>query len=99
MKTMSDIEKFISRFHSSDNIDEVFTNGCCYWFAYILFVRFLDIDAQIMYDKLCNHFATKIGDRIFDITGDVTDMHEWEPWSDFDDELHKQRIIRDCVRF
>lgn len=53
-----------------------------------------------MYDVTENHFVAQIGDRLFDITGDVTDRYynviEWEK---YDDKLHKERLIRDCINF
>lgn len=37
LRTMvSTIEHFLARFHLADDVDTVFTNGCCYWFAVIL---------------------------------------------------------------
>lgn len=96
---MNDVADFLKRFHTSDNINEVFQNGCCYWFAYILFTRFLKSGAIIMYDEVANHFGTKIGDRVYDVTGDVTDKYSWIGWLGFDDENHRQRIIKDCIMF
>ena len=94
---MSEQEKFIKRFHFSDNIDEVFTNGCCYWFAHILCSRFKE--AQLAYDPIANHFMAQFGSRLFDITGDVTEKYNTVLWRDFDDDLERQRIIRDCINF
>lgn len=94
-----DIHKFLERFHSYDKIDDVFTRGCCYWFAAILFRRFIRESAEIVYDQIANHFGTRIKGRVYDITGDVTDNYHWEPWLGIDDELLRQRIIRDCIMF
>lgn len=96
---MNDIQRFLNRFHTSDDINTVFTNGCCYWFAVVLFGRFIRNGAEIMYDSVANHFGTKIDDRIYDITGDVTDKYSWKPWADVDDPLLRQRITRDCILF
>ena len=52
-----------------------------------------------MYDDIANHFGTRVGDRVFDITGDVTSEYQWKPWSEMDDELHRSRIERDCINF
>ena len=93
---MSEIEKFIERFRTNDTI-KVFTCGCCYWFAYILCGRFPQ--AKLMYDLVANHFVAEIDGRLFDITGDVTDKYIVIPWDSYDDELHKQRIVRDCIKF
>lgn len=89
-------ENFIRRFRG--DAETVFTSGCCFWFAVILEVRF---SGTIVYDEVMNHFGTRIGDRVFDITGDVTDKYNWVPWDSIisSDVLHAGRIIRDCVLF
>lgn len=97
---MMSVADFLKRFHSGDSITDVFSNGCCYWFARILFERFsMSHGAVIMYDDVMNHFGTKIQGKVYDITGDVTLQYEWKPWSDVDDELLRARIIRDCILF
>ena len=95
---MSDIQGFIRRFHLGKSIDEVFTCGCCYWFAFILCQRFQN-RSRLMYDQVGNHFMAEIDGRLYDITGDVTGKYDAEPWDEFADELHKRRIIRDCIMF
>lgn len=96
---MSSVDNFLKRFHESRDIDEVFTSGCCYWFSYILFVRFIRDGAVIMYDEVANHFGTKIAGRVYDISGDVTEKYKWVTWDSITDELHRERIIRDCIKF
>lgn len=97
---MMDVTQFLKRFHFSEDITDVFSNGCCYWFAKILYDRFaLTHGATIMYDEVINHFGTKINGRVYDITGDVTFKYAWKPWSEVDDELLRARIIRDCIMF
>lgn len=93
------VNAFLDRFHESSNIDDVFTGGCCYWFASILHQRFPH--SHIVYDPVLNHFATKIEGRVFDITGDVTDksVSGWEPWDAYADLPHRRRIVRDCIMF
>ena len=96
----NDVELFIQHFTNAgnnQNIIETFTCGCCYWFAYILCGRFKN--AEMMYDSIINHFVVRIKDRLYDITGDVTDKYNAEPWEDFTDELEKQRIIDYCIEF
>lgn len=96
----SEIINFLQRFHLSDNVDEVFTQGCCYWFAYILAERFDIGTTKIMYCPIDNHFGTMIDNRIYDITGDVTDKYVgWVPWDEYGDVKEIQRIIRDCIMF
>lgn len=81
----------------SKDVDIVFTCGCCYWFAAILCQRFPE--SRLMYDQVENHFVTEIGGRLYDITGDVTEQYNVEPWDELDDPLLKARIVRDCIMF
>ena len=89
---MKCINKFISEFHG-DSV-EVFTQRCCYWFAYILAERF---GGRIKYDPINGHFATQVGGSIYDIQGEIEDPRMWIDWETYNDELHKSRITRDCV--
>lgn len=98
--TADGVQPFIHRFHCAKDVDTVFTNGCCYWFAKILYERFhMTRGADIMYDEVANHFGTQIDGRVFDITGDVTWEYSWKPWSSIGDELLRARIVRDCIMF
>lgn len=93
-----DILSFISKFKTSDKngcIEEVFTSGYCYWFAYMLCGRFRN--AILMYDPVVNHFVVQLDNRLFDITGDVTGQYECVPWSEYDDELSRRRIEECCI--
>lgn len=97
---MNEVLDFISRFTNKGRKQEViesFTCGCCYWFAHILCNRFPN--AIMMYDLIDNHFVTLINGRLYDITGDVTGQYKVIVWDDYDDELHKQRIVNDCINF
>ena len=96
---VKDIDEFIKRFHEHQTTDETFLNGCCYWFAFILYRRFIRAGSRIMYDQIENHFGTQIQGRVYDITGDVTKLYQWEPWDKLDDDLLKSRITRDCIMF
>ncbi len=82
----------------SGDVDTVFTCGCCYWFAAILCMRFSG-RTRMMYDQVENHFVTEIDGRMYDITGDVTDKYDVEPWDELDDDLLKSRLVRDCIMF
>ena len=95
---VEEIQGFISRFHLSQFVDEVFTCGCCYWFAYILCSRFPG-KSRLMYDPVANHFAAEIYGRSYDITGDITDQYALIPWDSLDDTAHRNRVIRDCILF
>ena len=98
----NEINKFLKRFHDSDNVDEVFTSGCCFWFAYILVGRFHLDDAYMVYSQKYNHFGAMIDGRVYDVTGDVTETYDdWISWEEFDDidAAEALRIIRDCIYF
>lgn len=92
------IDGFLKRFHENADVDTTFTNGCCYWFSFILAERFFWC-ARIMYDQVANHFGTEIDGRVYDVTGDVTEKYDWEPWNDLEDTKLKERIKRDCIMF
>ena len=95
--SINQIENFIKHFHCSENITEVFTQGCCYWFADILQHRF-GPNVIIMYDQIDGHFGAWINDHVYDITGDVTNKYNWAKFSDTD-ENRKRRIYKDCINF
>lgn len=102
---MAEIVMFIGRFltdgdHVRNEVVECFTMGCCYWFAYILAARFgAQYGAEIVIDYTVGHFGTRIRGRVYDITGDVTEGHKWEPWAECPDPNQQQRIIEGCIMF
>lgn len=96
---MPQVDRFIHRFHEHETTDDTFQYGCCYWFAFILFRRFLADGAKIMYDEVENHFGTWIGGSVYDITGNVTQKYNWKPWDSITDTALKNRIKRDCIMF
>lgn len=96
---MKEIERFLRRFHLSKNIDEVFTEGCCYWFAIILAIRFVEKSPEIVYDEVINHFGCRIHGHVYDITGDVTEKYHWVQWLDMTDTALVERIRNQCINF
>lgn len=54
--------------------------------------RFEDVSLQT-----CSTSFSLLGDRLYDITGDVTDKYKVVEWEHFDDELEKQRIVEYCI--
>lgn len=92
------ILKFCEQFRQL-NATDCFLNGMCYWFAFILRGRFTAQNPIIMYDGVANHFGCKIENRIYDITGDVTEQYKWEVWLEYADRdsLETSRIYRDCI--
>ena len=99
MSRKKEVENFLARFHSSDNVDEVFMQGYCYWFAVIMAMRF---NSRIMYSPRDNHFTVRIHSKLYDITGDVTEKYpdsmSWSDYMLFNPGGYK-RIVRDCVMF
>lgn len=101
---IAEIAMFIGRFMTDgqnirNEVIEAFTQGCCYWFAYILAARFKDYDPEIMHDPVAAHFGCYIRGHVYDITGDVTTGHQWEPWDACDDENLKRQITEQCIMF
>lgn len=90
---------FIRQFRDF-NTENCFSNGMCWYFTTILRARF-GFECAVVYDEVINHFATEIDDRVYDITGDVTDNPncKWIYWSTL---VHRDpklaaRIRRDCI--
>lgn len=96
---MNEVSKFLERFHITKEVNTVFTSEAHYWFAYILYRRFIRNGAVLMYSSDDNYFGTKICGKVYDITGDVTNKYNWMPWLEFEDETEKERIIRDYIMF
>lgn len=101
-QNMKTILAFINHFKFVDAkvLEETFTQGCCYWFAEILAVRFKGI---ICYNQIDNHFATKIGGELYDITGvlDAPYSDVFVPWIAYQavEPLDAGRVQRDCIDF
>lgn len=91
------VESFIYQFTSFGKaIEECFTCGNCYWFAFILKERFR---GHISYDPVANHFGCWIDYHIYDITGDVTNKYNWVNWNWYTlmEPIASKRIERDCI--
>lgn len=100
ISTHAGVIRFINDFKRFDTgqVTRTFTNGYCYWFAFILHNRFPY--SEIVYYDAGNHFACKIKNRIFDITGDITEKNLFfESWDEFQKaEPEKSKgIIRYCI--
>ncbi len=48
---MRDVDEFISKFYTSDDISEVFSGEMSYWFAVLLRWRFIRDGAQVVFDQ------------------------------------------------
>lgn len=106
METHQKVLKFINHFTNYGNYKDVitsFTAGNCYYFAVCLFDRFDGYDPVIVYDPIANHWACEIEGRIYDITGELTDINNFEDWYDFvksvNDYLYLSRLYEQCIKF
>ena len=91
--------RFIAKFHGSE---DVFLNGCCYWFARILEERFGNYGASIAYEPREGHFITVINGRAYDVRGDVTHLYWGKTVYNMNelctqDSALYERLMRDCV--
>lgn len=84
---------------------DCFTQGCCYWFAFILKERF---QGKIVYDPVIGHFACQIGSSVYDIKGNIDKQygpgffkwHDWDNWEIYADKQPssaRTRVIEDCI--
>ena len=53
----------------------------------------------MMYDPIINHFMVMINERLYDITGDVTEKYKPIFWDEFSDDLERERIVKYCINF
>ena len=98
------VRNFLNRITHNGKYEQVidtFSNGCCYYAAIMLYERFCAELTYLMYDPIANHFGCRICNRVYDITGDVTDKYNWKVWDRFkkEDDLWTSRIVRDCIDF
>ena len=96
---MNEINKFIKAFNSyGEQVIKCFTESNCYWFAYILKSQF---NGDIVYNPIIHHFACKIDEHIYDITGDCTEEYHvgWVDWFEYlqIDPVHSKRLIQCCI--
>lgn len=107
---MNNVECFINDMKKRFPVEmeTVFYQGYCYWFAVILAERF---NGEIWFNPIIVHFATKIGDFLYDIYGRVemglnpyTDTYnfeqDWCSWEDFQINHHDvvDDIIKSCIK-
>lgn len=95
---MNDVGKFIAKFQSPEGND-IFVGDCSYWFAAILYRRFIRDGAKIMFDSDTNHFGTSVNGRVYDITGDVTGKSKWTPWLELQDGSAKEKVTSKYIMF
>lgn len=52
-----------------------------------------------MYNEQTTRFGTEIKNRVYDITGDVTDNHKWVPWDSVNNTSLKEQITKNYIMF
>lgn len=81
---MNNILKFIETFKNdsgdSNTLEYIFTSGYCYHFAIILNNLF---GGDIIYNQILDHFACKINNVAYDITGKIELDNNWELWDTY----------------
>lgn len=99
------IEKFkyiygIEKEQYKNNLEYIFTNGNCYFFALIL--KEIFPKSHIVYSQIDCHFLIMYDYHLYDILGDRTNdfsayyLVDWENYENEDKSEYK-RIIRDCI--
>lgn len=92
------IESFKSGFDKKE-IEDCFLYGNCWYFSLILMNRFESLNPEVYYDPVMNHFVTKIEDKFYDISGEVSNNNKYESWVEFkkkEPNIVKQ-IENDCI--
>lgn len=103
------IEKFIIPFQKPEIID-LFKNGYCYYFAKILKTRFCNFlwhPAEIYYNPIDCHFACLIGNKLWDVTGCISDIIDygvdkydnWYRWNYYIEiePRDSERVVKNCI--
>lgn len=89
---MNDVGKFIDQFRGKGNAEAVFSGDCSYWFAVILYQRFIREGAKVMYHPRTNRFGTMIHGKMYDITGVIDDKRGWVSWLSITDKSVRKSI-------
>lgn len=88
MNTDELVLKFIKSFETvsyTDAIRYTFLRGFCYWFCVILKERFKEENCEIWFNPRDIHFAIRINNYLYDITGKI-DFKDFTPWEQY--KLH-----------
>lgn len=94
---MNEILNFITIFKRVDGVQQLFSSECNYWFATILFRRFIHIGAEIMYNRDLNQFATKINNKLFNISGEIQLNEKWVKWNEMVNSPESKSIKEELI--
>lgn len=88
---MSDVDKVIQRIKQSSNkTTHYYLNGGCYKFAKILQYY---IGGDIMYLLQEEHCVLKVGDKLYDATGNVTNKYKCSKMIDESVMVSRNKIV------
>lgn len=62
----------------------------------ILGWKYLDERDDLSYQRC---FGTRIGTRVYDVTGDVTENHKWISWLEYSNKASKEKITKENIMF
>lgn len=96
---MNDVRNFIDKFRGRESAEAVFSGDCSYWFAAILYYRFIREGAKIMYQPTTNRFCTMICGNLYYIGGIIADKRGWVPWLSINDKFVKETVADKYIMF
>jgi hypothetical protein len=88
-----DFIKAVKENHTTE-IEDVFSNGFCYWFAKILELRF---GGTIMFNPNIIHFSILIEEQMFDINGLIDANDTWYNWNEYASHNNVESIVKSCI--
>lgn len=91
---VNNVERFIKEFHGSY---DAFNGKLNYWFAIILYRRYIRDGSEIMYAQNVERFGVRIRGIIYDITGNVTRKYKWIPWVSLKDSKTKELVDKKYI--
>jgi len=87
------VKGFIGKFQKGNAVT-AFSKDGSYWFAIILYHKFIRNGAKIMYNPTTGCFGAMICGKIYDITGMIGDCCGWVPWLSIDKQTRHTIINR-----
>lgn len=49
--------------------------------------------------NIINCFGTRIGGKVYDVTGDVTENHKWISWVEYSNKKSKDQVTKEDIMF
>lgn len=85
---MTEVIQFIKKFNfrKENNVKDCFHS---YWFATILFIKFIRYGAEIVVDYKRKIFGVRIRNVVYDMSGEVKGNYNWVLWDSLDENIKK----------